>query len=177
MDIQNHNCSNQDPKEITSTYYCQECKVYMCNKCQIFHNKLLNNHHLFNLDKDKELKGLFTEYCQENNHFEILNFYCKNHKKLCCSSCICKIERKDYGAHSKCDVCNIEDITEEMKNNLKNNINKLEELSKGIIESINKLKIIYENINNNKDKLKEDVQKIFTKIRNSVNDREDEILL
>ena len=177
MDIQNHNCSHQDHKEIASTYYCQESKVYMYNKCQIFHNKLLNNHHIFNLDKNKDLKGIFSEYCQGNNHFEILNFYRKNHRKLWGSSCICKIERKDYGSHSKCDVCNIEDITEEMKKNLKDNINQLELLSKGIIESINKLKIIYEKINSNKEKLKEDVQKIFTKIRNSVNNREDEILL
>ena len=53
----------------------------------------------------------------------------------------------------------------------------LEEMSKTIDKSINELKTIFENLNKNKEKLKEDIQKAFTKIRNAVNEREDEILL
>ena len=34
-----------------------------------------------------------------------------------------------------------------------------------------KLKILFEKINENKENLKQDVQKIFTKIRNAINDR------
>ena len=50
-------------------------------------------------------------------------------------------------------------------------------MSKTIDKSINELKAIFENLNKNKEKLKEEIQKTFTKIRNTLNEREDEILL
>ena len=62
------------------------------------------------------------------------------------------------------------------KNKLKSNIKCLEELSNLLEESIEQLKIIYEKINENKEQLKNKIQKIFTKIRNQLNDREDELL-
>ena len=53
----------------------------------------------------------------------------------------------------------------------------LEELSKDINESIKKMKIKYEQMNEKKEELKLKVQKIFTNIRNVINNREDELLL
>ena len=44
-------------------------------------------------------------------------------------------------------------------------------------ESINKLKKLIKNINDNKENLKKNVQEIFTKIRNILNNREDQLLL
>ena len=43
--------------------------------------------------------------------------------------------------------------------------------------SIDELNIILEKINKNKEEVKLDIQKIFTKIRNELNNREDELLL
>ena len=57
------------------------------------------------------------------------------------------------------------------------NINCLKDLSKTIETSINELKSIILKINKNKEQLKTDIQKIFTKIRNIINNREDELLL
>ena len=51
----------------------------------------------------------------------------------------------------------------------------LEELSNNINESINKIKIIYEKINKEKEELKLKIQKIFTNIRNEINNREDQL--
>ena len=62
------------------------------------------------------------------------------------------------------------------KNKLKENINYLEELSFSFQQSIDKLKNIFENINNNKEELKLNIQKIFTKLRNEINNREDILL-
>ena len=45
------------------------------------------------------------------------------------------------------------------------------------MESINKLKEIYEKINKSKEEIKLKISKIFTKIRNIVNEREDKLLL
>ena len=53
----------------------------------------------------------------------------------------------------------------------------MEKFSVKIENSFNEIKKIIESINKNKDILKEKISKIFTKIRNAINEREDEILL
>ena len=108
--------------------------------------------------------------------FTIL-YFCKNHNKLCCASCITKIKDEQNGQHTDCDVCIIKDIENEKKNKLKENIKCLENLSKSLEESINKLKNIFEKINKNKEDIKLKIQKIFTTIRNEINNREDELIL
>ena len=63
------------------------------------------------------------------------------------------------------------------KNNLDNNIKLLEDFSKNIQNSINELQKIFDDISIKKEELKLNIAKIFTKIRTTINDREDEILL
>ena len=178
MEDKNKKCSNKEHKEVDAISYCQDCKIYMCNRCIETHSKLVESHIIYKIDKDDQ--DIFTGYCKEKDHLELFKFYCKNHNKLCCSSCICKIKNKEFGLHTDSDVCFIKDIKEEKKNGLKENIKKLEDLSNNINESINKInkiKIIYDKINEKKEELKIKVQKIFTKIRNILNNREDELLL
>ena len=169
-------CSLEEEKEIKAVCFCQECRVYMCNKCENTHLKLFKNyHHCFKLDKD--ITEIFTGFCQEAQHNEKLEYFCKNHNKLCCVSCICKIKGKGKGSHSDCNVCFVEDIKEEKKNQLKNNLKNLEELSKEFEKSLNELKEMMNKINENKENLKLEIQKIFTKLRNVINEREDELLI
>ena len=85
-----------------------------------------------------------------------------------------KIKKEGKGQHSYCDVCLIEDIKKEKKNKLNENIQNLERLSNNIDDLINQLKILFEKINKDKEELK---LKIQNKIRNSINEREDELLL
>ena len=171
----NKKCSSKNHKEFNAISYCQECNIYMCNKCTNIHLDLCQNHHSYNLNID--IQEIFTGICQEKNHLNTLEYFCKTHNALCCAVCITKIKRKGNGQHTDCNVCNIEDIKEEKKNKFDKNIKYLEELLNIINPSIDELKKIYEKINKNKDNLKLDIQKIFTKIRNVINEREDEILL
>ena len=106
-----------------------------------------------------------------------MDFFCKTHNILCCSSCICKIKNDTYGKHRDCNICLLKDILEEKKKNLKDNINLLENLSKDLDKSIKELKIAFDKINENKEELKLKIQKIFTKMRNAINEREDKMLL
>jgi len=53
----------------------------------------------------------------------------------------------------------------------------LEELSNNIQQSIKDLKAIFEKMNKNKEELKLNIQKIFTKIRSEINNREDQLLI
>jgi len=174
MENQKRKCNFKEHKEIDAVLYCQECQINMCNKCSTYHKGLIENHHLINIDENK--KDVFTGYCSELNHPNKLNYFCKNHNKLCCAACIAKINDKGDGQHKDCDVCIIENIQEEKKNKLKNNINSLEELSKGFEKTIEEIKELFKKINDDKDELKLKVQKIFTKIRNKLNEREDELL-
>ena len=56
------------------------------------------------------------------------------------------------------------------------NMKRLENISKNKLES-NDIKILFDKINNDKESLKSRIQKIFTKIRNALEEREDELLL
>ena len=74
-------------------------------------------------------------------------------------------------------MCFIKDIKDEKKSKLNENIKKLEGISKIIDKSINELINIFEKINKSKEDIKINIQKIFTTIRNKINQREDELLL
>ena len=167
-------CAFKEHTDTDAVNYCIECKIYMCNKCSIYHSGLLENHHQYNI---KEIKDKFVNICKEENHSNKLELFCKNHNQLCCIGCSIKIKGHGYGQHCNCDICFIEDIKEEKKNQLKENIKTLEELSKTLGKTIEELTEIFEKVNKNKEDLKTKIQKTFTKLRNALNDREDELLL
>ena len=96
---------------------------------------------------------------------------------ICCPECITKIKDEENGQHRDCDICTIKEIEKSKKIKLNENIKCLEELSINLENSINKLKILFENMNNEKENLKLKIQKIFTKLRSDLNNREDELLL
>ena len=100
-------------------------------------------------------------------------FYCT----VCCVACFSKVRTKELGKHKDCDICLIKDIKEEKINKLKDNIKNLEEPPKNISKSISDLREIFEQINKDKEKLKLNIQKIFTELRNELNNREDILIL
>ena len=168
-------CLFKEHSEIDAICFCLECNIYMCNKCEKFHSGLFQNHHKYILEKD--INEIFTGHCKETNHNDELNFFCKEHNTLCCAKCIIKIKRNGMGQHNDCEVFNIEDIKEDKKNKLKENISKLEEILKTLEVSLNNIKFKFKEINEKKEEIKLKIQKVFTKIRNELNNREDEILL
>ena len=87
-----------------------------------------------------------------------------------------KINDKNNGTHANCSVCTLDEIKNEKINNLNYNITILENLSNSLQDSINNLKKIFENISEKKEQIKIKVQKIFTKIRNEINNREEQVL-
>ena len=173
MNYEIKKCSNIKHSETNAISYCSECNLYLCNKCINTHSEFFINHQVHNLNKN--YNEIFTGKCNELNHKLNLQYYCKSHKKLCCAACLSKIKGKGDGQHFDCDVCYIEEIKEEKKSQLNENIKYLEEISKTIDDSINKLKELSKIIDENKDKLKMKISEIFTKIRSALNKREDEL--
>ena len=172
MENQKNKCSLKKHSEVDAIIFCQDCKTYMCNKCQNHHSELFENHKTVNLKGEKEI---FISACQ--NHSYKLDIYCKKHNVLCCSACVSKIKKGGYGQHFDCDVCLIKEIENEKKNKLKENINQLEGLANQMEKSINEIKVIFEEINKSKEDLILKPQSIFTKIRNALNEKEDKLLL
>lgn len=169
-------CSNSSHKENKAISFCQECKIYMCNKCEKLHSEFIESHHQIRLEKDKNIGEIFTGLCKENNHQYELKYFCKVHNILCCAECITKIKGKDFGQHSDCEVCSINDIETEKKNKLKQNIKTLEELFINLKDSINQIKILFEQLEKDKEEIKLKIQTAFTKIRKNINEKEDELL-
>ena len=176
MDNIKTKCYNEDHPITEAVYYCIECKISMCNKCEGLHSKLFKKHNRITLDKNKDISEIFTGFCKEKNHLDKLDYYCKTHNILCCSACISKIKLNNKGQHSDCKICSLEDIKESKEKILKENIVNLEKLSNEVDNLINEIKVVFKKINKNKEDLKLNIQKIFTKIRNAINEREDEIL-
>ena len=168
-------CSFKSHKEIDAIIYCEECKIYMCKKCGEYHEGLFENHHQYNF-KNTPDTDIFINICQEPNHPNKLEYYCKNHNILCCASCITKIKGLGNGQHKDCDICFITDIKDEKQKLLKNNLKILEDFSNSIEKLIEELKIMFEKVNENKEELKIKISKNFTKIREILNNREDELL-
>ena len=167
-------CSLTEHGEIDAISFCNECKIYMCNKCEKVHSGLLKHHFVYSLDKN--MTNIFTGTCKVKNHSMKLEYFCKDHNQLCCAACIAKIRCKGNGKHKNCKIFYINKIKKNKKNLLNENVKYLEDLSLTLEESINELKKLFETINENKDKLKLKIQQIFTRIRNTINDREDQIL-
>ena len=175
MESKNQKCSLKEHKEIDAIIFCQECKIYMCNKCEKHHSSLFQNHHSMTLDMD--IKEIFTGLCKIENHQIELDYFCKSHNVLCCAKCIAKVKRKGNGQHTDCEIFNVEDIVDEKKSHLKKNIKILEDLSNTFQSSVNELNKVMEKAKEDKEEIKLNIQKIFTKIRNELNNREDELLL
>ena len=153
---------------------CLNCKINICNKCEVFHSKLLKNHKTTKIGNN--IEEIFIGFCKEKNHNNELDYFCRNHNVLCCAACLCKLKNKEFGQHKDCDVVYLEEIKDEKMNKLKDNINLLEELSKTLDDTTNKIKSFIEKMNGAKEELKSKIQKIFTKIRNEINNREDFLL-
>jgi len=56
--MKNKKCSLKKHSEIDSINFCQECQIYLCNKCYNHHKEIFEGHHLYNLDKN--IDDIFT---------------------------------------------------------------------------------------------------------------------
>ena len=67
-------CFSEDHKEMDAICFCPECKINMCNKCTNTHSSFFKNHNSYKFNKDEEI---FTGFCQEKNHPNKLEYFCK----------------------------------------------------------------------------------------------------
>ena len=107
-EITKKKCSLKDHEENDAIVYCQDCKIYMCNKCNNHHSQLFKNHKQYNLDNN--IIKLFSDICKKNNHNMKLQYFCEDHNVLCCAACISKIKTNGNGAHKYCNVIQLKKL-------------------------------------------------------------------
>ena len=115
MENNHKKCSFKSHSEINSISYCEQCKIFMCNKCHNYHKELFDNHN--QISTENNLNEIFINSCKQKNHNNKLEFYCKNHNILCCVCCASKLEGENFGQHKNCEVCSIKKIKDEKKIN------------------------------------------------------------
>ena len=169
-------CSFEEHKEIDAIIFCQDCNIYLWYDCNLFHSKLFKKHHQYKIDDNSNNIELFTGLCKEKNHLLDLKYYCKTHNELCCAKCITKIKDEENGKHSTCDINLVEDFKNNIKSRLDEDKKSLEKNLLNFEQSIKELNGLYEKIVTYKEGIKINIQKKFTKIRNSLNNAEDKLL-
>ena len=128
MDYQKQKCSLEEHKESEAISYCQECNIFMCNKCDKVHLSIRKNHHIFSLDKN--VKEIFTSFSKEEKHlYELENIY-KIHDRLYYEQSTTNIKNKGNTQHTNSVIRNAKVIVGEKKTNLKKNVDILEKLYK-----------------------------------------------
>ena len=172
MEKMNKKCSSENHSDKEAIIYCNSCSLYMCKKCESFHSELFKNHNPISLKNNSNI-----ETCKEKNHSnQQLIYYCNTHKILCCPLCISKIKTNNDGKHSDCEVYLLDEFKTQKEKEFNDKINKLEEKSNIFDNILKEMKNIIEKINEKKEDIKKYVMKIFTELRNAINNREDELL-
>ncbi|KAH3803799.1 hypothetical protein DPMN_132067 [Dreissena polymorpha] len=82
----------------TATVFCKDCDEFLCETCKNPHtvykpgqHNIVNLHDNISSPVIIDMKGL--DKCHE--HEQEIEFFCQDHLKLCCSSCVL--------IHRKCD--------------------------------------------------------------------------
>ena len=169
-------CFSEEHEETEAVCFCPECRIYMCKNCVNNHSSFFTNHHIYDINQNDDSE-IFTGYCKEKNHTTKLDYFCKTHNQLCCGLCITKLKEIGNGQHKDCDVCIIQNIKDEKKNKLQENLTNLENLQNNFDDSMKKLKLIFQAIKKNKEQMKSDIRDIFIIIKNTIEERERELLL
>ena len=73
MENKKRKCSSIDHEETDANYYCGECKIYICNKCEKYHSKLFKNHQIINFENNNE--EIFSGFCAEKGHQNKLEYF------------------------------------------------------------------------------------------------------
>ena len=81
---------------------------------------------------------------------------------------VCKVDKLGDGQHKDCEVCIIQDIKDEKRNKLKENIKILEELNINLNEIMEKIKKLFQKLEKDKEDSKLSYLKINFKYENYI---------
>jgi len=162
-------CSLEKHSNKAAKVFCQDCKILMCEECNEAHLDICKIHHYQQIGKSSNDK------CKDAQNIKEIIFFCKTHDRLCNTKCNAHPKNGINGQKFDCEIFLLNNIEEEKRKILKENIKLLEYELKYIDDISKKLKKLTDIIFNKKEDIKIIIQKIFTKIRNAINDKEEEL--
>ena len=174
MEGQKYLCFNDDHEEqVAATKFCPECKQFYCEDCLKLHNKLYKKHK----PKALEDKIIFKGMCNEYQHNEKYEYFCRTHNKLCCSKCTTKIKDETHGEHSNCEVCKLVDILSEKEKIFEENRAKINKKKYKLVnESIANFEKYRGNKVETKKSIKAQIEKAFQNYEKALAERKNQLL-
>ena len=191
-------CSRcQDP----AINHCASCEIFMCKKCSEFHDDwpTHKNHNMLSIEElrnpESQVKMRKKLYCM-NHEDEVLKYYCKTCKELCCIDCVVLSHQKP-----KHSCVAVSEMAKKRKETLQSSCTTLDEkLSEGkealnniceVMKSLEKnaktakgqikeqkeniLKIVTQKLDEKAEKMNEEVDEAYGELQSELSKQHDEI--
>ncbi|XP_060578656.1 protein wech-like [Ruditapes philippinarum] len=151
-------CLSKDKKIVADTF-CSTCNEFQCIDCSGVHNVLdiFTSHKLLNANVAHVIR------CDQ--HQKVLDYFCEDEKKLCCSTCAivdhreCKIivEVEKIAGKMMSPASSLEEILQEAKENAK-------DIKRHIISTIDQFAQDVQEIQANIKEMRDEVMKMFDEL-------------
>ena len=132
----------EDDQQLESTAFCTICQQYLCAPCHKSHGRVnATKHHTLLTGKDmpaKDEKQNLRPICKQHPD-KVLEYFCKEHKIACCSSCQILNHRFCRNLLKFADVDKRRNFREEDKQNLEGMKRLLDEFSR--LETVHTVQI------------------------------------
>lgn len=168
-------CKIANEKNV-AVYQCTDCKECFCEQCfNYLHKRKIDNnlHTVTSITPDTDLKPLeMDEPCPLHSD-KVLEVFCFDHRKLCCSICFA-ID------HRKCDiVTSLDEIANEEKEtfDIDDFLNKLSEAEQCTQIAVDKAKENLGQINGDKESMLQSIADIISSTKSHLDTLQEELKL
>lgn len=150
-------------EEAISKVFCYECHHFLCQTCQVWHERFPSNKRHTIVDCSHTDRSAFTTKLVCEKHNQEYAHYCQNCTCLTCAICV----TEDHRTHS---FTNVSEITSSLRQDIKKTADdvttKLKQLT-GLIDDIRSVKL--QQIDHDKEKFTSEVRFLSEDIHNIVN--------
>lgn len=168
-------CKIANEKNV-AVHHCTDCKEFFCEQCfNYLHKRKIDNnlHTVTDITPDTDLKPLeMAEPCPLHSG-KVLEVFCFDHKKLCCSICFAT-------DHRKCDtVTSLDEIANEKKEtfDIDDFLNKLSEVEQCTQSAVDKAKENLGRVNGDKESILQYIADIISGTKSHLDTLHEELKL
>lgn len=168
-------CKIANEKNV-AVHHCTDCKEFFCEQCfNYLHKRKIDNnlHTVTDITPDTDLKPLeMAEPCPLHSG-KVLEVFCFDHKKLCCSICFAT-------DHRKCDtVTSLDEIANEKKEtfDIDDFLNKLSEVEQCTQSAVDKAKENLGRVNGDKESMLQSIADIISGTKSHLDTLHEELKL
>lgn len=171
-------CKIANEKNV-AVHHCTDCKEFFCEQCfNYLHKRKIDNnlHTVTGITPDTDLKPLEMDEPCPLHSGKVLEVFCFDHKKLCCSICFAT-------EHRKCDtVTSLDEIANEKKEHeeifdIDDFLNKLSDVEQCTKSAVDKAKENLGRINGDKESMLQSIADIISSTKSHLDTLHEELKL